>query len=1090
MTVNILTEDGTTVNVLQSATPNVVEVVTAGPMGPPGPPGTGSIVNTGSLLTTASFNSYTGSSTSQFAGTASYAVSSSYSNNSTSASYAQSSSRAISSSYTLTASYAQNAATASNILGGKATHIPFFITDTTLATSSLYQSGSSTIIINQDNATSANPEALYVWQPSTTSFNVISGKGNLNNYLQLNIHNTNQGTAASSDVVATADNGDETVNYIDMGINSENFSGDIGGANDAYLYSTGRHLHIGNVSNYPVQFFAGGLNSDTNRKLELRPDNNHNITGSLEISGSLKVNQGITGSLFGTSSYASQALSASWAPPQISSSYSNNSTSASYAILSSNALTASYITPLVQNVSITGSVNISGSTTQIGTNNLLGQTNLSGSIIVSGTMQANANVTIGGTLRLDAAQDPGSINATASFLFTSASNTAQGYDLYYRQNNNLAKFKWLEGGISTGLLYGGVVSASGTTIYVSSGSGLIMTANASLSQEISPIFKYITWNNYSASATYLTSSQNTFVYVDDTGIVRQQPSYFTETQYQEAICLGRATHANYTTITGVGSNVQTTYDSDAQQNDFIRAFGPLKTSGLTITGQTNTLRVNIGAGQSYNLGGFYPQNPDHPSDYTSNAFVTASIARAYRSGSGIYLDNNAGAFYTTVDPTKYDDGSGVLQNTGTGNWTIQRVFVNPVSGRVVVYYCQTRYTTQINALQYLATDPFTEGEFTAKSLIFAGYLVLKGNTTDLTDTENTIIQSGIFRNTAGGSASSGTISLALDNLSDVTITTPTDGQALVYNSGVFINGIPLNATSASIAVSSSYALTASYAMNGGGGGGAAFPYTGSAIITGSLQVTGSLNVSQGITGSLFGTASYAVSGGNQNLQSVTANGATTTNSITVDSLSGGQSSFSTNISDNANGVSIVCNNFATGAPFILYNSDTNQTLSSIDINGNINANSFIKTGGLATEYLMADGSVTSGSSGAAFPYTGNAQITGSLLVTSTLQLDGSLTDYASVTSTIVGSNNLYTQATGSYTSVFVKYTVSKGANSRAGEFITNWNGTSVTYFDNSTTDIGSTSDIVFSSAIVSSQIQVNATAASSGWKLKTLATFI
>ena len=120
----------------------------------------------------------------------------------------------------------------------------------------------------------------------------------------------------------------------------------------------------------------------------------------------------------------------------------------------------------------------------------------------------------------------------------------------------------------------------------------------------------------------------------------------------------------------------------------------------------------------------------------------------------------------------------------------------------------------------------------------------------------------------------------------------------------------------------------------------------------------------------------------------------------------------------------------------------------------------------------------------------NAISASHFVVTSTLQLDGSLTDFATINSTIVGANNLYTQATGSYTSAFVKYTVSNGANSRAGEFIANWNGTTVTYFDNSTTDIGSTPDIVFSSAIVSSQIQVNATAATSGWKIRTLATFI
>jgi hypothetical protein len=64
----------------------------------------------------------------------------------------------------------------------------------------------------------------------------------------------------------------------------------------------------------------------------------------------------------------------------------------------------------------------------------------------------------------------------------------------------------------------------------------------------------------------------------------------------------------------------------------------------------------------------------------------------------------------------------------------------------------------------------------------------------------------------------------------------------------------LSATSASFAstaqtllgsvVSASYALTASFALNGGGG--AAFPYTGSAQITGSLGITGSISVSGSI----------------------------------------------------------------------------------------------------------------------------------------------------------------------------------------------------------------------------------------------------
>jgi hypothetical protein len=107
-----------------------------------------------------------------------------------------------------------------------------------------------------------------------------------------------------------------------------------------------------------------------------------------------------------------------------------------------------------------------------------------------------------------------------------------------------------------------------------------------------------------------------------------------------------------------------------------------------------------------------------------------------------------------------------------------------------------------------------------------------------------------------------------------------------------------------------------------------------------------------------------------------------------------------------------------------------------------------------------------------------------------LTLDQALIDYASIASTIVGSNNLYQQATGSYTSAHGKYTLYKGANARAGEFVTVWNGTSVTYYDNATTDIGNTTDITFLSAIISSEIQINAVAASSGWTIKMLTTYL
>jgi hypothetical protein len=74
-----------------------------------------------------------------------------------------------------------------------------------------------------------------------------------------------------------------------------------------------------------------------------------------------------TGSLLGTASYASQALSssyalsASYALNATTSSYALNTLSSSYALSASYARTASYVNPLIQTVTITGSLITSGS---------------------------------------------------------------------------------------------------------------------------------------------------------------------------------------------------------------------------------------------------------------------------------------------------------------------------------------------------------------------------------------------------------------------------------------------------------------------------------------------------------------------------------------------------------------------------------------------------------------------------------------------------------------------------------------------------------------------------------------------------------
>ena len=123
----------------------------------------------------------------------------------------------------------------------------------------------------------------------TDSYNLVQIKGKINTYAQVTVQNTSSGSVASSDIVAINNLGNDTSYYIDMGINSSGYSlpNVVGNANDAYLFSVAEHLHIGNTANYPIQFFAGGFDSDANRKFQLSPNNYHELTGSIDISGSI-----------------------------------------------------------------------------------------------------------------------------------------------------------------------------------------------------------------------------------------------------------------------------------------------------------------------------------------------------------------------------------------------------------------------------------------------------------------------------------------------------------------------------------------------------------------------------------------------------------------------------------------------------------------------------------------------------------------------------------------------------------------------------------------------------------------------------------
>ena len=77
---------------------------------------------------------------------------------------------------------------------------------------------------------------------------IFQATGSNNTDVQINIQNINNGSSASQDFIATADNGSDSANYIDMGINSSTYSAagfTLNSPNDGYVYVQGNGTNIG-----------------------------------------------------------------------------------------------------------------------------------------------------------------------------------------------------------------------------------------------------------------------------------------------------------------------------------------------------------------------------------------------------------------------------------------------------------------------------------------------------------------------------------------------------------------------------------------------------------------------------------------------------------------------------------------------------------------------------------------------------------------------------------------------------------------------------------------------------------------------------
>jgi hypothetical protein len=1041
------------------------------------------------------------------------------------------------------------------------------------ANAALFIHDQGTITINTAYYNTTFPPSLGIQAPNSTTNTLIEAVGNTDQFLQLAISNENNGSFASSDIVAynNLDPTNQAFGFIDMGINSTNFNdpinypGWIGG--HSYLFSDAPGMVIGSTSgSSQVNIFAGGNNPITNSKLLIRANNIHSLTGSLQVTGSItgssdflisgitvgRGNSSIgiaTNTVVGNGAFISNTAGHTSVAIGLGS-LRNNTTGYRNFVIGVNSLY----------YNTTGAENLAMSAFSL-QNNTIGNGNIAiGLYSTFANIAGNYNVGLGNYTNYEVSD--GSYNTsighnTGRGVVTGNYNTvlgAQVTGLSASLSNNIIiadgqgniKYRWdaTQNNIYGNLAVTGSVTA--TTGFTGSLEGTASWAQNALSASY---WSGSVLNATSASFASTASSADNFT-VRGT-LTAQTIVAQTITSSTDFV----------TGSTRFGSLLSNTH----QFTGSVSITGSLAVNGsnVILSNQTGSMSV---ATASYILNAVSASYAATASYVPASGVIglnlsqisTGSVTASVNTGTNIFnivsgsntlvvVDNAGSVGIGITSPTTKLDVNGsisakmpsynstgfqILNADGVQDWSFYNNGNSPTNGRpfLLVPRWSSGTPIQISAINQNnsgVNDAILIGGSASGATLSDKSIRIGKNAGGSVGVGSIIIGTGRASGIYSISISSDQYGIAVGNVlndrtfligSSVEATTTNNNQGVLNAIDVYV-GRPARSSSLSGDISQGLATSingmggygqtdatgGSLTINGGVGLGAGasgdiifgtatptstgttlqtlsnrvwikgqtgnvgigvspdaaykLDVSGSTRLNGNAQITGSLTITQGITGSLFGTSSWA-----QNA---------VTSSYILNAVS---SSFASTASYVLNAIS---SSFATTASYAL-----NGGVTQIVAGTNVTINPTSGTGSVTIN----------AAAGAAFPFTGSALITGSLTVTgsisttSTLNIGNSQFNNTSSVTT-AGTTIVSSIATSSFNSAFYNYYIMSASNARAGQIMSVWSGSTVRYTEVTTTDIGNTATASFAIAISGSNINLSLTAPGV-WTVKSIANLL
>ncbi len=344
------------------------------------------------------------------------------------------------------------------------------------------------------------------------------------------------------------------------------------------------------------------------------------------------------------------------------------------------------------------------------------------------TAEFNVNLTVKGVVSND---------IDYSSFYTDRSLVDKEYADY---NSILAKTA-----MTTGLTEGGLLTQTGpTTLSWTAGEGY----QADYTDPTNPTITRISWNavsNYTP-ANIAIPGQYTIAY-GKTGSVTEFPLVGLDSrQVRDYIVIG-GYGTNGSMITRVAASaINIGYNTSFTVKDFLRdVIGPANVEGNIISANGSNLKLDRSAGKTFIQGANFRNDKEITDEVPLTATTAFYFQKLYRASppSQDMLVDGPPYITDTVDPAKWDDGSGTLQTITGNKYSVQVVYVTH-DGYHMVAYGQELFNTASEAEEALVTGVLSYEEYPfPRRLVRRSFLIVKSNETDLSSA--TFLAEGKFR---------------------------------------------------------------------------------------------------------------------------------------------------------------------------------------------------------------------------------------------------------------------------------------------------------------------------------------------------------